>query len=68
MSAPKSKKPVPFSLSCMDCDAGMDIGSREEAILSGWTNVSEDDDPDGGFWWTWLGLCPDCRKTREDET
>lgn len=50
---------VPFSLVCINCDAGMDISSMEEAIARGWTSIECDPDlPMANF----VGYCPDCRR------
>jgi len=49
---------VPFSLVCINCDAGMDIESREQAIAEGWTEISfEPHMPMANY----SGLCPDCK-------
>jgi len=50
-------KAEPFSLSCLDCDAGMEIDSREEAILLGWTGINAYPE---GVGYTHLGSCPEC--------
>jgi len=46
-----------FSLSCIACDAGADIASRDQAMRDGWRQLQFDP---GGLGWTWLGVCPDC--------
>ena len=46
----------PFSLTCGECDAGMDIGSHVEAVAAGWTDIIFDDGPS----WNFVGTCPDC--------
>jgi len=55
---------VPFSLACECCDGGMEIGSFEEAMSAGWTDICYAPDlPTANF----LGLCPECRKRLEEE-
>jgi hypothetical protein len=55
---------VPFSLTCESCDGGMEIGSYEEAISAGWTDICYAPDlPMANF----LGLCPECRTRQEEE-
>jgi len=55
---------VPFSLVCEGCDGGMEIGSYEEALRAGWTDITYAPDlPMANF----LGLCPECRQWRDDE-
>lgn len=54
----KSATPVPFSLQCEECDAGMDVKSRRSATARGWTSIRKDD----GISYNFVGLCPDCRK------
>ena len=49
---------LPFSLECVECDAGMDIQSAEQALLSGWNDVRADDGPA----WNYLGHCPECAR------
>ncbi len=50
---------APFSLVCIHCDAGMEIGSYEEALAQSWTEVSYAPDlPMANF----IGLCPACRQ------
>jgi hypothetical protein len=46
----------PFTLQCVECDAGMDIESPEQAIADGWTEIEEDFD---GLSWNYLGRCPE---------
>ncbi len=46
----------PFSLQCVECDAGLDIESPEEAIAAGWTEIEEDFE---GISWNYLGCCPE---------
>lgn len=49
---------IPFSLVCVNCDAGMEIASHDEAIAKGWTEIEFAPDlPMSNY----LGLCPDCR-------
>ena len=53
---------VPFSLVCEYCDAGMEIGSLEEAIAAGWTDIEfVPDCPMANF----IGTCPGC--SRDDK-
>ena len=49
----------PFSLSCAECDAGMDVETPEQAVFEGWSSIYEVDVPS----WNYLGVCPDCRVT-----
>lgn len=54
---------VPFSLVCMDCDAGMEIGSYAEAVAQGWTDICFAADlPMANY----VGLCPACRRQDDD--
>lgn len=50
-----------FSIVCHECDAGMDVRCKEEALMLGWMNVHYDDDPDcrlpGA---NHIGTCPEC--------
>jgi hypothetical protein len=39
MSSDHIPADVPFSLACEGCDGGMEIGSYEEAIAAGWTDI-----------------------------
>jgi hypothetical protein len=56
---------VPFSLVCERCDAGMDIGSYEEAEAQGWHFVQYAPDlPMANY----VGLCPTCRRAEEEES
>lgn len=50
----------PFSLSCVGCDAGMEITSLVMAWVTGWARL-ENDEVDDGMWWTHLGWCPECQ-------
>lgn len=53
---------VPFTLVCSECDAGMDIGSHEQATAEGWADIDYAPDlPMANF----IGLCPDCREEFE---
>lgn len=54
---------VPFSLTCTDCDAGMNVGGLVQATADGWQNIQFDPD---GMSWNFLGDCSDC--VREDAT
>jgi hypothetical protein len=47
---------LPFSLTCIDCDRGDGIDTLEQAMLSGWHAIREDD----GMSWNYLGWCPEC--------
>jgi len=51
----RSETPA-FSLICLNCDAGMDVRSRQKAEECGWHYITEDD----GLSWNFLGVCPDC--------
>lgn len=53
---------VPFSLTCESCDGGMEIGSYEEALLSGWTDIVFAPEQ---LLANYLGLCPECRQREE---
>jgi hypothetical protein len=55
---------VPFSLACESCDGGMEVGSYEQAISEGWTDICFT--PDLAMA-NYLGLCPECRKREEEE-
>lgn len=49
---------VPFTLTCIQCDAGTDIESFEHAMEQGWRLIEYTPDlPMANF----LGVCPDCR-------
>ena len=62
---PKDIPPdVPFSLTCESCDAGMEIGSYDEAIAAGWTDICYDPDQ---LMANFLGQCPECRQRQEEE-
>lgn len=50
------KSVIPESVSCEQCDAGMD--SLAEALREGWTDLCRDD----GTSWNYLGLCPQCQE------
>jgi hypothetical protein len=53
---------VPFSLTCQQCDAGMEIETYEEALAQGWLDITNAPDlPMANF----LGLCPECRREEE---
>lgn len=50
---------VPFSLVCVQCDAGMEIGSYAEARAEGWSDIHYAPDlPMANF----VGYCPACRQ------
>ncbi len=53
---------VPFTLVCLDCDAGLEIESHEQAVAAGWTYI--DFAPDLPMA-NWSGLCPACRERWE---
>lgn len=54
---------VPFSLTCSECDAGMEVESHPEALALGWTDIEYDPDlPMANF----IGLCPECRALEEE--
>ena len=55
---------VPFSLVCEGCDAGMEIGSYEEALQAGWTDICYAPEQ---LMANFLGLCPECRRREEEE-
>ena len=63
--SPKDTIPdnVVFSLICLECDAGMDIVSYDQALSNGWTRISNDPE---GLAWNCIGLCPDCRRAHDD--
>ena len=46
-----------FSLTCLQCDAGNEIQSEQEAERLGWQELKSDPD---GLAWTYVGVCPDC--------
>ncbi len=48
----------PFTLVCINCDAGDRIHSEAEALAEGWTDVEFAPDLPMA---NWLGVCPDCR-------
>ena len=49
----------PFTLCCVDCDAGMELLTPEEAIAAGWTEIEEAFDcPVANY----LGTCPACQE------
>jgi hypothetical protein len=48
----------PFTLVCINCDAGDRINSEAEALAAGWTGIEFAPDlPMANY----LGVCPDCR-------
>lgn len=50
---------VPFSLVCSECDAGMNMGSYDQALAEGWAEIDcAPDLPMANY----VGLCPDCRE------
>lgn len=54
---------VPFSLSCAECD-GDSPDSYDEAVQDGWTQITYY--PEGTSE-NFLGLCPDCRRSEDQE-
>ncbi len=65
MALPEGIPPdVPFSLTCEGCDGGMEVGSYEEAISTGWTDISYTPEQ---LMANFLGLCPQCRQRQEEE-
>jgi hypothetical protein len=64
MSSDHIPADVPFSLACEGCDGGMEIGSYEEAIAAGWTDICYAPDLSMA---NFLGLRPDCRRRQEEE-
>ena len=54
---------VPFSLVCLNCDAGSHLESEEEALAEGWTDIEFAPDLPMA---NWLGLCPICRREEEE--
>lgn len=63
MTLPEGVSPsVPFSLACEDCDGGMEIGTYEEAIRLGWTDIVF---APNQLMANYLGLCPECRQRQE---
>ena len=54
---------VAFSLICSECDGGLHLHSKEEALEEGWTDIEFAPDlPMANF----LGLCPHCRREEEE--
>lgn len=65
MSLPEGAFPsVPFSLACEGCDGGMEIGTYEEAVAGGWTEIVF---APNLLTANYLGLCPECRRREEEE-
>jgi len=53
---------IPFTLVCLDCDAGMHIENYQQALDEGWTYIDFAPDlPQAN----WCGLCPECREAWE---
>ena len=50
-------KNMTFSLTCVICDAGMDVPSHRQAIQLGWVELYHEPE---GFSWTCTGVCPAC--------
>jgi hypothetical protein len=58
----KPRDGVPFSLVCLECDAGMEIDSHDQAMADGWAEIDYAPDlPMANF----IGLCPECRERFE---
>lgn len=53
-----------FSLTCALCDAGIDIGSFDEAVQAGWREIIRDS---RGPAWNYIGLCPECQSEESAE-
>lgn len=51
----------PFSLCCIDCDAGTDVESAEGAIQLGWTDMLFAPEMANC---NYIGMCPDCLRER----
>lgn len=61
--ANKTFKDVPFTLTCAECDAGTGIGSHEQAVAEGWTEITYAPDlPMANY----VGLCPECLELCEN--
>lgn len=55
---------VPFSLVCVDCDAGMDMPNLAAALAAGWQAIELCPDlPQANY----LGLCPECVDAEQDD-
>ncbi len=64
MNSPKkSTIDVAFTLVCLECDAGLDIHSHEQAYAAGWTDI---DYAPGLPMANFVGLCPDCQERIEN--
>jgi hypothetical protein len=51
-----------FSLVCYDCDAGMNVGSEQQAVSEGWSDIDYAPNlPQANY----VGLCPDCKERFE---
>jgi hypothetical protein len=65
MTLPADLPPdVPFSLTCEQCDAGMEIGSYEEAVAAGWTDIEYAPDY---LMANFVGLCPGCGLAEQEK-
>lgn len=54
-----TKIDVTFTLTCSDCDAGMNIESEEQALAEGWTGIDYAPElPMANY----CGHCPDCQE------
>lgn len=50
---------APFTLVCLECDAGLDIRSEEQAKAAGWTQIDYAPKlPMANY----VGLCADCQE------
>jgi hypothetical protein len=56
MHNPETEK---FSIVCYGCDAGMGIGSEEQATAEGWTAIEYRPDLPMAYY---IGYCPDCNE------
>lgn len=60
-----NRNDVPFTLVCINCDAGDHLNSEQEALAEGWTDIEFAPDLPMA---NWLGLCPDCRREEIERT
>jgi hypothetical protein len=52
------RRATPFSLTCSECDGGMEIANRRQAERNGWTGITFAPDlPMANY----VGCCPDCQ-------